>query len=313
MDVKILKGMLLGLATGDALGVPVEFESRMRLRSEPVKDMRAFGSWHQPAGTWSDDTSLTIAAMESIARLGKIDYQDIMENFLRWYEQDAFTATGERFDIGNTTYAAIMRFKQKFSPPTQCGLTDESSNGNGSLMRILPATLYLYGKHGKIAGDELKIVHEFSAMTHGHMISRMACGIYSLIAAKLLDGKNISEAFACGMEEAKTFYGSDATFANFNKLTDKNFAALPEDKISSSGYVVSTLEAALWCLLNTADYKSLALKAVNLGGDTDTTAAVAGGLAGIIYGVESIPAEWLSILKRRDYLEQICADFNAVL
>ena len=312
MDVKILKGMLLGLATGDALGVSVEFESRISLKSNPVTGMRAFGSWNQPAGTWSDDTSLTIAAMESISRLGKIDYQDIMENFLKWYEQDAFTANGERFDIGNTTFSGIMNFKRGTLPPTKCGLAEEYSNGNGSLMRILPATLYLYGTRGKIGIDELKVIHEFSALTHGHIISCMACGIYSLIAAHILDGKNISEAFALGMEEAKTFYGSDAAFKNFSKLCDENFAAQPEDRISSKGYVVSTLEAALWCLLNTDDYKSLALKAVNLGKDTDTTAAVAGGLAGIIYGVESIPADWLNILKRRDYLEKLCEDFAGV-
>ncbi|MBE8949553.1 MAG: ADP-ribosylglycohydrolase family protein [Quinella sp. 3Q1] len=312
MDAKILKGMLLGLATGDALGVPVEFESRLTLRAEPVENMRAFGSWNQPAGTWSDDTSLTIAAMESITRRGKLDYQDVMENFLRWYERDDFTATGERFDIGNTTRSAIVRFSRKLLPPTKCGATEENSNGNGSLMRILPATIYLYGTRGKIGGDELKIIHEFSALTHGHIISCMACGIYSLIAAQILNGKNISEAFSIGMDAAKNFYGTNDAFKNFSRLCDENFAALPEDKISSSGYVVDTLEATLWCLLNTADYKTLALKAVNLGGDTDTTAAVAGGLAGIFYGAESIPAEWLATLKRRDYLEKICDDFASV-
>jgi len=313
MDIKIIKGMLLGLAAGDALGVPVEFESRATLKANPVLGMRSFGSWQQPAGTWSDDTSLTIAAMESIARLRRIDYQDIMENFLRWYEEDAFTATGERFDIGNTTRSAIMKFKAKTSPPTKCGSTEETSNGNGSLMRILPASLYLYGTRGKIGGDELKIIHEFSALTHGHIISCMACGIYSLITAQILDGKNISEAFTLGIDDAKNFYGADEAFKHFSQLCDKNFALQSEDKISSTGYVVSTLEAALWCLLNTDDYKTLALKAVNLGQDTDTIAAVAGGLAGIIYGVESIPTEWLTTLKRRDYLERICADFNAVL
>ena len=274
--------------------------------------MRAFGSWNQPAGTWSDDTSLTIAAMESITRRGKLDYQDVMENFLRWYERDDFTATGERFDIGNTTRSAIVRFSRKLLPPTKCGATEENSNGNGSLMRILPATIYLYGTRGKIGGDELKIIHEFSALTHGHIISCMACGIYSLIAAQILNGKNISEAFSIGMDAAKNFYGTNDAFKNFSRLCDENFAALPEDKISSSGYVVDTLEATLWCLLNTADYKTLALKAVNLGGDTDTTAAVAGGLAGIFYGAESIPAEWLATLKRRDYLEKICDDFASV-
>lgn len=313
MDVKIIRGMLLGLATGDALGVPVEFESRRTLQSDPVTGMRSYGSWAQPAGTWSDDTSLTIAAMESISRRGRIDFDDVAENFLRWYEHDDFTATGERFDVGNTTRAAIVRFSRRILPPTKCGSTEINSNGNGSLMRILPAALYLYGKRGTIGGDELKVIHDFSALTHGHIISKMACGIYSLIAAQILNGKNISDAFKAGMDDAKKFYGADDAFKNFSRLCDENFATLPEDEISAAGYVVSTLEAALWCLLNTDNYKSLVLKVVNLGEDTDTAAAVAGGLAGMIYSVESIPVEWLNTLKRRDYLEKICEDFAAVL
>ena len=314
MDAKIVKGMLLGLATGDALGVPVEFEFREDLRNNHVVNMRSGGSWGQDAGTWSDDTSMTIAAMESISRLKKIDYRDVMENFLKWYERDAFTATDECFDIGNTTRAAIVRFSRKILPPTKCGSTEINSNGNGSLMRILPATLYLYTKgNGKLNADALEIIHEFSALTHGHIISKMACGIYSLIAAQILNGKNISEAFSAGMTDAQNFYGADDTFKKFSRLCNENFAALPEDKISSSGYVLDTLEAALWCLLNTDDYKSLALKAVNLGGDTDTIGAIAGGLAGIFYGAEAIPAEWLATLKRRDYLEKIAENFAAVL
>jgi len=314
MDAKIVKGMLLGLATGDALGVPVEFEFRGSLKENPVVNMRSGGSWGQEAGTWSDDTSMTIAAMESISRLKKIDYRDVMENFLKWYERGAFTATDECFDIGNTTRAAIVRFSRKILPPTKCGSTEINSNGNGSLMRILPATLYLYTKgNGKLNADALEIIHEFSALTHGHIISKMACGIYSLIAAQILNGKNISEAFSAGMTDAQNFYGADDTFKKFSRLCNENFAALPEDKISSSGYVLDTLEAALWCLLNTDDYKSLALKAVNLGGDTDTIGAIAGGLAGIFYGAEAIPAEWLATLKRRDYLEKIAENFAAVL
>ena len=313
MDGKIIRGMLLGLAVGDALGVPVEFESRSQLQSEPVTEMRGGGSWNQPAGTWSDDTSLTVAAMESIARRGTIDFQDIMENFLRWYEQDAFTATGERFDIGNTTRSAIVRYSRKLLPPTKCGATENTSNGNGSLMRILPATLYLFATRGTIGGDELRVIHEFSALTHAHAVSKISCGIYSLIAAQILSGKNFSDAFAVGMNDAKNFYGADEEFKHFARLCDENFAALPENKIKSSGYVVHTLEAAVWCLLNTDDYKSLALKAVNLGGDTDTTAAVTGGLAGMIYGVDGIPVEWLDTLKRRDYLEKISDDFAAAV
>lgn len=309
MDAKILNGMLLGLAVGDALGVPVEFESRTTLKADPVVNMRGYGSWNQPAGTWSDDTSLTIAAMESISRRGKIDYKDIMQNFLSWFEHDKFTATGERFDVGITTSASILRFSRKLLPANKCGATDERSNGNGSLMRILPATTYLFATRGKIEVDELKIIHEFSALTHAHIISQVACGIYSLIAAQLLNGKNISDAFRLGMNDAKIFYSNSPAFDKFARLCDENFGNLPEEKISSTGYVVHTLEAALWCLLNTDNYRSLALKAVNLGSDTDTVAAIAGGLAGIVYGVEGIPPEWLDILKRREYLEKICYDF----
>jgi len=313
MDAKIVRGMILGLAVGDALGVPVEFERRESLKKNPVTSMREFGTWEQPIGTWSDDTSMTIAAMDSIARRKRMDYQDIMENFLRWYEREEFTATGERFDIGNTTHAAIVRFSRRILPPVKCGSTEENSNGNGSLMRILPATLYLYGTRGKISADELKIIHDFSALTHGHQISKIACGIYSLIAAQILNGKNISDAFALGMNDAKIFYGFDDEFKHFARLCDENFAALPEEEISSSGYVLATLEAALWCLLNADDYKSAVLAAVNLGRDTDTTGAVAGGLAGLLYGAENIPGDWLAVLKRRDYLEKLADDFAAAV
>ena len=312
MDTKIVRSMLLGLAVGDALGVPVEFMYRDELKERPVTNMRAFGTWRQPAGTWSDDTSMTVATMESLSRRKCVDFGDIAENFLRWYANEEFTATGKRFDIGNTTRASVVRYSRKLLPPTKCGATDENSNGNGSLMRILPAILYLYGTRGKIAADELKVIHDFSALTHGHAISKISCGIYALITAQILSGKNVADAFALGIKAAKTFYGDKAEFQYFSLLTNDNFAALDEDEVSTRGYVVDTLEAALWCLLNTDDYKSLVLKAVNLGGDTDTVAAIAGGLGGIVYGVESIPAEWLETLKRRDWLEKIADDFAAV-
>ena len=312
MDAKIVRSMLLGLAVGDALGVPVEFEYRETLKDRPVTGMTAFGTWRQPAGTWSDDTSLTVATMESLSRRKCVDFGDIAENFLRWYANEEFTATGRRFDIGNTTRASIVRYSRKILSPTKCGASDENSNGNGSLMRILPAVLYLFGTRGKIADDELKLIHDFSALTHAHAVSKMSCGIYALIVAQVLDGQSISDAFDAGIANAKIFYGSDADFGHFARLTDENFAALTENEISSSGYVVDTLEAALWCLLNTGDFKSLALTAVNLGGDTDTVAAVACGLGGLVYGVENIPVDWLDTLKRRAWLEKIADDFAAV-
>ena len=140
----------------------------------------------------------------------------------------------------------------------------------------------------------------------------VGCGIYSLIAVQLLEGKTILEAVQIGLSNAEKYY-NDSNFADefekYLRLWREDFATLPEEEIKSTGYVVDTLEAALWCLLNTKDYKSLVLKAVNLGDDTDTIAAVAGGLAGIYYGLEEIPEEWLLKLQSREYLEEIASDF----
>ena len=312
-DAKKFRGMLLGTAVCDALGVPVEFESRYTLKNRPVTQMQAFGTWRQPAGTWSDDTSLTVATIESMSRKNRIDYEDIAENFLRWYEKSAFTANGERFDVGNTTRASILRYARRLLHPVKCGATDENTNGNGSLMRILPVAMYLFAERGKISADELNIVHNMSALTHAHPISKISCGIFSLIAVKIFGGMTISDAFVAGIADAKTFYGDNDTFTNhFARLCDENFASLPENEIDSGGYVVETLEAALWCLLNTNNFRELALTAINLGGDTDTTGAVAGGLAGFVYGVDEIPAEWLDVLKRRAWIEKIADEFASL-
>ena len=194
----------------DALGVPVEFSSRSAMKRMPVTGMRGNGTWDQPIGTWSDDTSLTIAAMESIARLKKIDKVDVMKNFVRWLYDDEFNANDKTFDCGNTTGRAIDNFATGASPET-CGLTDENSNGNGSLMRIFPAIFYAYAK-AETDDDALKIVHEFSALTHAHEISQMSCGIYYLIAAQILDEKNLADAVKIGLQQAKDFYSRQEKF-----------------------------------------------------------------------------------------------------
>lgn len=312
IKLETVKAATLGLAIADAVGVPVEFVSRTALKKHPVTDMLGYGSHNQPPGTWSDDTSLAVATMESISRLNKIDYADIMKNFLLWYSEGKFTAFGEAFDIGNTTYSAIYNYSEKI-PVEECGITDRNSNGNGSLMRILPAILYLYGKSGKDFGwEELKVVHKVSALTHAHAISLVGCGIYALIVAQILDGKKISESVQVGSARARELYTDsefETTLKIYSRLWQENFASLPEDDIKSRGYVVDTLEAAIWCLLNTADYKSLVLKAVNLGKDTDTVAAVAGGAAGIYYGLEGIPEEWKLKVQKREYLEEMATNF----
>lgn len=317
LDKKIIKSMLFGFAVADALGVPVEFKSRESLKKNPVTLMQSYGTYNQPAGTWSDDTSMTLATMESISRLKKIDYADIMENFSFWLETGAFTPFGKVFDCGITTRRAVFNFSTKIFgktiPPLECGLRDENSNGNGSLMRILPVVCYLYKIYGEnFSSDAMQIIHEISCLTHAHKRSQIGCGIYSLIAVELLSGKNISESVELGLDKAKNFYANEPELNHYSRLFQADFKNLPEEEIKSSGYVVHTLEAALWCLLNTENYKSLALKAVNLGEDTDTVAAVAGGLAGIFYGLENIPTDWLETLQNKKYLENIAENFCTI-
>lgn len=146
-DLEKAHAMIYGHAIGDALGVPVEFETREELAANPVTDMRGFGEHDVPPGTWSDDTSMTLALMESLARLGYVDYADIMDNFVRWVNEAAFTATGELFDIGRGTRQSLVKYWKGVSP-LECGGQSDGDNGNGSLMRIAPLALYLYAKHG---------------------------------------------------------------------------------------------------------------------------------------------------------------------
>lgn len=303
---KLLDG-ILGLAVGDALGVPVEFRNRQELKANPVTDMRGYGSHYQPVGTWSDDTSMTLATVDSLKN--GIDLADMMQRFDNWYREAHYTAGGSVFDVGIATSRALSRFHQGIAP-TQCGGSQEYDNGNGSLMRILPAAVYCYEKMPEAAiAEKLAFIDDVSSLTHAHRRSQISCEIYAFLVWAILDHP-AKDAIHIGLEQAKAWYtvSPNTETAAYSRLFDPDYAALPEDAISSSGYVVSTLEAAVWCLLNTNTYKDCVLKAVNLGNDTDTVGAVAGGLAGLIYGLDAIPNSWLDGLKNREYILALCRE-----
>ena len=309
-----ISSAVMGLCVGDSLGVPVEFMNREELVKDPVIDMRSYGTYNQPAGTWSDDTSLTLCLLDSLAK--GLDYNDIMQNFMKWYKDGDYTPFGQAFDIGVGTRNALRRFEAGTSP-LECGGKREYDNGNGSLMRILPITFYLqsiYGTEFYEVDHAFEIIHNVSSLTHGHKRSQMACGIYITIAGMLVGKMDLKRAVQNGIDYAMDYYRLNYDFADelmhFKGLEKEAFSSLERDKISSSGYVVSTLEAAIWCLLNTTNYKDCVLKAVNLGEDTDTVAAVAGGLAGLYYGYETIPKEWLNTIVKRSYIEEMCEKLN---
>lgn len=311
----IWKDGIWGVIVGDALGVPVEFTSREERRADPVVDMREYGTHNQPRGTWSDDSSMTLATVDSLKSIGDIDYKDIMDKFGAWCLYGDYTPFGELFDIGGATTRAIVNYGRG-AEPTSAGGKSESDNGNGSLMRILPICLFMYERQKKVCTSEdesIYAVHTASALTHAHIRSQMACGIYYFLVKAIIEKKgSIAERMQEGINSAYIYYRRDMSnlkeLDNFNRMVDlSELKDVPENEIKSSGYVVDTLEAAVWCLLNTDSFAECVLKAVNLGDDTDTVGAVAGGLAGLYYGYDNIPTDWIEVIQKREWIEELLA------
>ena len=263
--------MIYGAAVGDALGVPFEFQGRNTFR---CTHMSSGGVHGMPAGTFSDDTSLLIATCDSIrACNGKIDTNDITNRFRNWLNNGDYAIDGKVFDVGNATATALNEGR---------GLTHEQSNGNGSLMRIAPLAL-------TDATDQQ--ITEVSAITHAHPISTTACIVFVHILRKVMHEVDLPAAIHSTIPD-------NEQFAFLADIENKS-----RDEIQSTGFVLHTLEAALWCNLNTESYAECVREAVNLGSDTDTTACVAGALAGAIYGYNAIPEQWLKTLRGKDIID----------
>lgn len=294
-----LKSAILGLAVGDALGVPVEFMSREALQKNPVKILREFGTHQQPKGTWSDDSTMTFCLMEMLAQ--GYDLRKLGNHFVNWYRHAHWTPHGVVFDMGNTTRQAIRELELGEVAPQDAGGKDIQSNGNGSLMRILP--LIFYTKEMPIE-ERWKMTKDVSSLTHGHFIACFACFIYLEYARLLLQGKNALDAYKEMILLVNNFIQTQdfpkEHLAEFNRilLATTPLYQLPKKVINSGGYVIDSLEASFWCLLKHQNYSETVLAAVNLGRDTDTTGAITGGLAGILYGEEGIPMTWVAYLAR---------------
>ena len=307
-----IQGAVMGQAVGDALGVPAEFMSREELKKAPITEMRGGGVHDQPPGTWSDDTSMTLCVMESL--LNGVDYDDQMHKFTQWMMWGAYSARDALFDIGGTTKNAIFQYAHGY-PPLACGGLAENTCGNGSLMRILPTVLYLVGKNRgkglKLDDRSASLIHNASRLTHAHKTCLIACGSYASVVFQLCNGGDPHVECQSGVLLGLDYYRKQLDYAEeaekFQRLNA--IEKLPEQVISSSGYVLHTLEAAIWCMMNSSGYAECVLKAVNLGGDSDTTAAVVGGLAGLAYGEKTIPKNWLEQVAKRAYLEHCCVRF----
>ena len=303
------KDSLYGFIVGDALGVPVEFNPREVLKKNPLTEMVGYGAHLVPAGTWSDDTSMTLAAMDSISEIGGIDYNDIMNKFVNWVNKSDYTSTGKFFDIGISTRKAIANYNNGLDP-LDCGGRSIYDNGNGSLMRILPFVIYSIEK--KLSEeDEVRLINDASSITHAHEISRLGCKIYCDFIKCIFEGKNIDEAFDYLRDTDYHEYYSNESIEKYKRVLDGSIRNLAEDDILSNGYVVSTLEASLWALCNSNSYESAVLKAINLGSDTDTVGAITGSLAGAYYG--NVPEKWTSKILNMELVNQLFDNFVTFL
>jgi ADP-ribosylglycohydrolase/O-acetyl-ADP-ribose deacetylase (regulator of RNase III) len=291
-------GCVLGLVVGDAVGVPAEFKSRGQLGRAPVTDMTGHGSHDQPAGTWSDDSSLALATAESL--LSGYDPRDMMRRFHAWLTTGYMTPHGVVFDVGIATRAAIARYATG-EPPAAWGGRDERDNGNGSLMRIAPLSCAV---HRLPVAELVARAQEVSALTHAHPRSTLCCAYLSLLLRGLLDGAALAEAAAAASADLRP-HVPDAEAGHLRRVLDGSVLRADRGEVDGSGYVLHCLEASLWAAARGDDYRAAVLLAVNLGDDTDTTAAVTGAICGAMYGLRGVPPAWLAGLARGDMVRSL--------
>ena len=296
-------GALYGSTVGDALGVPFEFITRDQLQDSPVTGMRGHGTHNQPAGTWSDDTSLALCTISSLLDRD-FDVEDIMKRFARWYDDAYLACHGKVFAIGNATKDAISRFKEG-KDKNEWGCKSDWQNGNGSLMRMLPVCLYTLSEMESFALDKSFVA---SSITHSHPRSKIGCGYLNMIIRQLIKGETLETAMDFANIEMKP-YIPEAELDNYSSIIDKSILNANEDDIQSSSYIIHTLEASLYCVQQTNNFSDAVLKAVNLGDDTDTTACITGALAGIMYGRKQIPNKWIDHLAEAELLKNLYSSF----
>lgn len=304
-DYKRLYGGIFGFCIGDMLGVPVEFSTREEREVDEVRELRAYGTYHQPFGTWSDDTSLMLCLIDTYNNGFSIS--SLANNFIKFYQNAYYTSNGEVFDIGIATKNAIEKMIRGVKP-TECGGKTEMDNGNGSLMRVLPIAFIR-----KKLNDEnfIEMVEDVSSLTHAHKRAKLACIFYVEFASQLILGKEKMEAYDSTINFIRRKCSEEyfTEFKNFKAILNKEIVAFDRTQIKSTGYVVDTLEAVIWIFMNFNSYKEMVLRAVNLGGDTDTIAAIVGGLAGIYYGFNSIPDRWVQNVSRKSEINDMIKIF----
>ena len=318
----IIKASLYGFIIGDALGVPVEFMTRENLEKNKVTEMLANDSRKTTKGYWSDDTAMTLCTMQSIIETNNIDislHEDMMIKYRKWIEEGYMAVNNICFGIGQTTFKALNNYKNSKTFIDYCikNNCSEKNGGNGAMMRILPLILYLYNHNipkYKNLDDDKQIFRKYDyisfnvALTHNCKINIESCIFYTMFIFNLIDLKRLTDAYNKTIMQHLNWYGGCQS-EGLKRILNNELIGLDKDEIKSTGYVIDTLEASLWCLFNTNSYEEAVLTAVNLGGDTDTIGAITGSLAGIYYGINAIPKKWLNTLCEKEMVDEVINKF----
>ncbi|SDY79264.1 ADP-ribosylglycohydrolase family protein [Bacillus sp. 166amftsu] len=297
---------IYGGIIGDLLGVPVEFRKRDTFY---IDNVSGYGTYNQPPGTWSDDTSLTLCLMENLIKEESIFC--LMNKFIKYKEEGYWTPFGKMFDIGRSTDEAIIRFEEGY-PLEKCGGKAEFDNGNGAIMRIAPLAFVLYNEFDFI--KKVEMIKKYTEITHAHPRAIVGSIIYIECLIRLYHNNTSQES----LEVVKRLFDKNfdkshkyqEELKHYSRLFENDFFRLPKNEILSDGYVVHTLEAAIWCFGNSTTFKEAVLKAINLGEDTDTIAAITGTLAGMYYKMDEIPEEWLGKIVRKQDIDELINRFN---
>lgn len=282
-------GTIVGLAVGDALGAPVEFCRRDTF--EPVNDMRAGGYFKLPAGAWTDDTAMALCLGESLIAHGHLDQKDLLDRFCLWAGEGANSSTGVCVGIGQNTLRVLGNYHRTgalLAPETR-----QKSDGNGAVMRLAPVAV----RHWRNSIEAMRIAALQSRATHYSELSAAASEALALILSDLISG--------AAWEDAVRLAPAEHWPEGIRAVFDENWQQRDRDSISSTGFVVHTLEAAMWAVDTTSSFAAALLKAVNLGDDADSVGAVAGQLAGARYGLSGIPRSWLDVLIHCERIEEI--------
>jgi ADP-ribosyl-[dinitrogen reductase] hydrolase len=282
-------GSLVGLACGDAVGTTVEFLPRGSFA--PVVDMVGGGPFDLPAGRWTDDTSMALCLAESLLAREGFDAHDQMLRYVAWWRQGHLGSMGRCFDIGNTVRAALARFEANGDP--FAGSDAPMTAGNGALMRLAPVVLYYFPDRVRIR----RFAIDASRTTHAAPEALDAAALLAHVIARALDGADRDQLLA-GFDHA-------CSSPRIAALAAGSYRAKREDEIAGTGYAVASLEAALWCFDRTRTLEDAVLAAANLGDDADSTAAIAGQIAGAHYGLDAIPVRWRGKLHLGDEIERM--------